>query len=296
MTTTDNSVAADVGPGRRGERTSARGATAGKATAKKPTARRGALGLLGKISLHVVFIGAILAFWQEETASGRLNPLLVPKPSDVVSQIWLPHNSGTILYNVQPTLQALAIGFVIGSIIAFVAAVVFSEIPSVGGFFENYIHALGAIPFMVLAPLLLIWFKTAVEASIFVVALTSFTSLFASVYTGLSTTDPRLLELGRILGANRLQVLTKLRWWAALPYLFSGLKGALPRAIFSAVVIEFLGTSRGLGYLMVSDGNNLDTAALFSDVIVLIIIIRGLLLIIRLVESRVLAWRPREHS
>lgn len=296
MTTTDDPVSVGVAPRQQEEGApAAQRAPAGK-TAKKPTARRSALGLLGKISLHVVFIGAILAFWQLETANGNFNPLLVPKPSDVVTHIWLPHNSGTIWYNVQPTLQSLAIGFVIGSVIAFVAAVIFSEIPRVGGFFENYIHALGAIPFMVLAPLLLIWFKTAVEASIFVVALTSFTSLFASVYTGLSTTDARLLELGRILGASRLQVLIKLRWWAALPYLFSGLKGALPRAIFSAVVIEFLGTSRGLGYLMVSDGNNLNTAALFADVVVLIIIIRGLLLIIRLAESRVLSWRPKEQS
>jgi len=292
MTAVDQTVARDADNLRRGE--SSAGAP-GSGRAKSKLARRGFVSA-GKISLHVLVVGSTLGFWQYQASTGRIDPLLLPKPTKIIAQIWRPHNSGTVWYNLHPTLESLLVGFAIGSAVAFLLAVIFAEVPVVGSFFENYIHALGAIPFMVLAPLLLIWFSQAIEASIFVVALTTFTSLFANLYTGLSNTDSRLLELGRILGVSRLQRLTKLRWWATLPYLFSGLKASLPRAIFSAVVIEFLGTSRGLGYLMVSDGNNLDTASLFADVIVLIVIIRSLLLFIHLVEERVLAWRPKEQS
>jgi NitT/TauT family transport system permease protein len=295
MTAVDERPGAPVAPEPRENGAAVRvgGPAAGRAARR--AGRRGA-GTTGKALLHVLFIGAILVAWQYESSSGRFDPLLVPQPTDIVTRIWQPHNSGTIWYNGLPTLQALLVGFAIGAVAAFVLAVVFTEIPALGGFFENYIHAIGAIPFMVLAPLLLIWFAQAIQASIFVVALTAFAALFANVYTGLSGTDPRLLELGRILGANRVQRLVKLRWWASLPYLFSGLKAALPRAVFSAVVIEFLGSSRGLGYLMVSDGNNLATASLFADVIVLIVVIRVLLVAIRVAERRVLSWRPKEQS
>jgi NitT/TauT family transport system permease protein len=292
MTAVDQTVVTEVDSLRRGESPAGGG---GRDRRRSRFARRGFVSL-GKISLHVLVIGGVLGFWQYQASSGRVDPLLLPKPTKIVAKIWQPHNSGTVWYNLHPTLESLFIGFLLGSIAAFVLAVIFAEVPVLGAFFENYIHALGAIPFIVLAPLLLIWFSTAIQASIFVVALTTFTSLFANLYTGLSNTDARLLELGRILGVTRIQRLTKLRWWATLPYLFSGLKASLPRAIFSAVVIEFLGTSRGLGYLMVSDGNNLDTAGLFADVIVLIVIIRALLLFIRLIEDRVLAWRPKEQS
>lgn len=265
-----------------------------------PEARPGLRGRLGRSrslavpALHVLFVAALLGLWQ--LASGRwIDPLLVASPSTIAQRLgdWL--GDGTLWDNLRPTLVALLVGFVIGTILAFAVAVLFTEVPPLGRFFENYILALGAVPFVALAPLLIIWFGLGLEPKIVVAALTTFCSFFANAFTGLRETDPQLLELGRILHASQRQRLTKLRFWSAMPYLTSGVKQSLPRAVFAVIVIEFLASNKGLGYLITSSGNNLDMPGLFGAVIVLVVVTQGLLFLIRLAEKRLLFWQPQER-
>jgi NitT/TauT family transport system permease protein len=265
-----------------------------------PQARQGLRGWLrrprslGVAGLHVLFVAALLGLWQ--FASGRwIDPLLIASPSTIAQRLgdWL--GDGTLWQNLRPTLVALLVGFVIGTILAFAVAVLFVEVPALGRFFENYILALGAVPFVALAPLLIIWFGLGLEPKIVVAALTTFCSFFANAFTGLRETDPQLLELGRILHASQRQRLTKLRFWSAMPYLTSGVKQSLPRAVFAVIVIEFLASNKGLGYLITSSGNNLDMPGLFGAVVVLVVVTQGLLLLIRLAEKRLLFWQPQER-
>lgn len=251
-------------------------------------------GRLGISLLHVLFVAAILGVWQY--ASGRwIDPLLVASPATIAVRLWQWLGNGTLWQNLEPTLVALLIGFVIGAIAAFAVAVVFAEIPPLGKFFENYILALGAVPFVALAPLLIIWFGLGLEPKIVVAALTAFCSFFANAFTGLRETNPQLLEMSRILHASRWQRLIKVRFWSAMPYLTSGIKQSLPRAVFAVIVIEFLASSKGLGYLITSSGNNLDMPGLFGAVLVLVIVTQGLLFLVRLAEQRLLFWQPQER-
>jgi len=245
-------------------------------------------------ALHVLFVAAILGVWQY--ASGRwIDPLLVASPSTIAVRLYQWLGNGTLWQNLRPTLIALLAGFVIGVIVALAAAVLFVEVAPLGRFFETYILALGAVPFVALAPLLIIWFGLGLEPKIVVAALTTFCSFFANAFTGLRETSPDLLELGRILHASRRQRLTKIQFWDAMPYLISGVKQSLPRAVFAVIVIEFLASNKGLGYLITSSGNNLDMPGLFGAVLVLVIVTQGLLFLVRLAEQRLLVWQPRER-
>jgi NitT/TauT family transport system permease protein len=80
-----------------------------------------------------------------------------------------------------------------------------------------------------------------------------------------------------------------------MPYLTSGIKQSLPRAVFAVIVIEFLASNKGLGYLITSSGNNLDMPGLFGAVLVLVIVTQGLLFLVRLAERRLLIWQPQER-
>lgn len=262
-------------------------------------ARAGGRGRVGRQALawpalHVLFVAALLVLWQ--FASGRLiDPLLVASPSTIAVRLYGWLGDGTLWQNLRPTLVALLAGFALGAALAFAVAVVFVEVPPLGRFFENYILALGAVPFVALAPLLVIWFGLGLEPKVVVAALTTFCSFFANAFTGLRETDPQLLELGRILRASRCQRLTKVRFWSAMPYLTSGIKQSLPRAVFAVIVIEFLASNKGLGYLVTSSGNNLDMPGLFAAVVVLVVVTQGLLFLVRLGEQRLLFWQPRER-
>ena len=245
-------------------------------------------------ALHVLFVAAFLGLWQY--ASGRwIDSLLVASPSTIAVRLYDWLLDGNLWLNLEPTLEALLVGFVIGTALAFVIAVVFADIPPLGRFFENYILALGAVPFVALAPLLIIWFGLGLEPKIVVAALTTFCSFFANAYTGLRETNPQLLELTRILNASRWQRLIKVQLWSAMPYLTSGVKQSLPRAVFAVIVIEFLASNRGLGYLITSSGNNLDMPGLFGAVVILVIVTQGLLYLVRLGEQRLLYWQPKER-
>lgn len=244
--------------------------------------------------LHVLFVAAILGVWQY--ASGRwIDSLLVASPSTIAVRLWDWLVDGNLWLNLEPTLEALLVGFVIGIAAGFAVAVVFVNVPPLGRFFENYILALGAVPFVALAPLLIIWFGLGLEPKIVVAGLTTFCSFFTNAYTGLRETNPQLVELTRILHASRRQRLTKVQFWSAMPYLTSGVKQSLPRAVFAVIVIEFLASNRGLGYLITSSGNNLDMPGLFGAVIVLVIVTQGLLYLVRLGEQRLLFWQPQER-
>jgi NitT/TauT family transport system permease protein len=245
-------------------------------------------------ALHVLFVAAFLGLWQY--ASGRwIDSLLVASPSTIAVRLYDWLLDGNLWLNLEPTLEALLVGFVIGTALAFVIAVVFADIPPLGRFFENYILALGAVPFVALAPLLIIWFGLGLEPKIVVAALTTFCSFFANAYTGLRETNPQLLELTRILNASRWQRLIKVQLWSAMPYLTSGVKQSLPRAVFAVIVIEFLASNKGLGYLITSSGNNLDMPGLFGAVVILVIVTQGLLYLVRLGEQRLLYWQPKER-
>jgi NitT/TauT family transport system permease protein len=245
-------------------------------------------------ALHAAFVAAFLGLWQY--ASGRwIDSLLVASPSTIAVRLYDWLLDGNLWLNLEPTLEALLVGFVVGTVLAFVVAVVFADIPPLGRFFENYILALGAVPFVALAPLLIIWFGLGLEPKIVVAALTTFCSFFANAYTGLRETSPQLLELTRILHASRRQRLTKVQFWSAMPYLISGVKQSLPRAVFAVIVIEFLASNRGLGYLITSSGNNLDMPGLFGAVVILVIVTQGLLYLVRLAEQRLLFWQPKER-
>jgi NitT/TauT family transport system permease protein len=244
--------------------------------------------------LHLAFIAALMGMWQY--ASGHwINPLLVASPWAILVRLWAWLTDGILLHNLEPTVEALLLGFFFGSVLAFIVAVFFAEVRPLGNFFESYILALGAVPFVAIAPLLIVWFGIGLEPKVVVSALTTFCAFFANAYTGLCETDPNLLELGRILRASRWQRLTKFHLWAAMPYLISGVKQALPRAVFATIVIEFLASSRGIGYLITQSGNNLDMPGLFTSVLVLVILSQGLIALVRLAERRLLFWQPQER-
>ena len=132
--------------------------------------------------------------------------------------------------------------------------------------------SLNMIPKVALGPLIIVWFKYGIGPNIMMAFAICFFPIVLTTARGLREVEPDLLDLVRSLHGSRWQLFIKIQFPGALPYIFSGMKVAAILAVAGAIVGEFLGSDRGLGYLMLQVQVTLDTAAMFMAVILITLI------------------------
>jgi putative hydroxymethylpyrimidine transport system permease protein len=144
---------------------------------------------------------------------------------------------------------------------------------------------------IVIAPILVVWFGYGIGPKLAVIALICFFPLAVNTLDGLRSVPRALVDMMRSLDAGRVRILTDVELPAALPYLFSGAKIAVAVAVIGAVFGEWVGASSGLGYLMLQDNAQLETARLFASVFVLSAIALTLFGIVASLERLAIRWR-----
>jgi NitT/TauT family transport system permease protein len=156
------------------------------------------------------------------------------------------------------------------------------------------------VPKVAVAPLFLVWFGVGVMPKILVAFLISFFPIVIDAAVGLRSMSPEMTDLARSMGATRMQVFARFRLPTSLPYLFSGLKVAATLAIAGAVVGEFVGADKGLGYLLLVTNSNMETSLMFAAIVALTIIGLTFFYLVELVESILIPWhvthRVREEA
>jgi NitT/TauT family transport system permease protein len=144
-----------------------------------------------------------------------------------------------------------------------------------------------------LAPILVVWFDTGLLSKVVMAAIISFFPVLVNTVQGLNSVEPEALDLMTIFAASKWQVLTKLQFPQALPYLFTGLKVSATFAVVGAVVAEFVGSSAGIGYIVKSSSYYLNTELTFAAIVVAAMIGFLFFLMVGLLESMVVFWRPK---
>lgn len=245
---------------------------------------------------HLLFIALVVWLWK--SASGvLLDELFLPDPFAVTSSLWEWIVSGHLWYHAQFSLLGMGIGFGLGAVAALFTAVLLASLPPrLGRFGEIYLIVFNSIPNIALVPIFLVWFGFGLETKILMGYITVYFIVFIASYQALRNTDVRFVELARVLEANRRQTLLKFRMLAAVPFLASAVKLALPATALAVVTAEFIGSARGLGYLLIRAGNLLNMADLFAGVIVVAALVQVLTLIASAAESRLLRWVPKEKK
>jgi NitT/TauT family transport system permease protein len=249
-----------------------------------------------KIAAHLLMLTVIGAAWQYTSDHFVADQMLLTGPIEVIQRLWTWLIDGTIAVNLAYTLGALIGGFIIGTVIAQVTAILLTEWPRVGQFLEPYIMALSAIPNIAFVPMFIVWFGIGIETKILICLKATFFVVFVNSYSGLRNTDAHLLEMARILKASRWQRLWHVKLMASVPFFLAGAKLAVPRALIAVVVAEFLASNKGIGYLIVRNAQLLDTAAVFAGTIVLTVIVYALIGLTTSIENRLLRWKPRERQ
>ncbi|HEX5882762.1 MAG TPA: ABC transporter permease, partial [Actinomycetota bacterium] len=207
-------------------------------------------GLAGRVLPPLLFSLVVLGAWQLYTELGDVNPLLLPSPLAVVQSV--VDNAALFADNAVVTLQEILLGFVGGAAAGIGLAVLLTYSRLAERAVYPWLVASQMIPIVAVAPILVVWFGFTIVPKVVVVALVCFFPVVVNTIDGLKAVDPEMVRLMRTLGMSRPRIMRSVRVPSALPYLFSGLKVAMALAVIGAVFGEWVGSSEGLGYLMLA--------------------------------------------
>ncbi len=245
--------------------------------------------------LPALLIAGLVGAWQVAASTGaiadalNLDPLLIPSPAEIATALW--DNRSLVAENAWVTMKEIFFGFLIGLAVGLAFGFLLRPFETLRLTFYPLIVASQAIPIIVFAPILVVWFGYGIGPKLAVVALVCFFPIAVATADGLRAVDVQAVKMMRTLDASRRQLLWRLEMPTALPFTFSGAKIGVTFAPIAAVFGEWVGSDSGLGHLILQDNAQLNTARVFAAALVLSAIAIGLYGLVALAERRVVTWR-----
>ena len=245
--------------------------------------------------LPAALIAALIGAWQIAAATGwiaaalNLEPFLVPSPAEVGDALW--NSRSLLLENTWVTLREILIGFAVGVLLGLALAIAmrFSRLLRDAVF--PLTVAVQAVPVVVIAPILVIWFGYGIWPKVIIVALACFFPIVVNTLEGLRGVDPEAVKMMRTLDASRWAIFRRVEAPTALPSFFAGAKIAVAIAPIVALFAELAGANSGLMLVITQANNNFQEPLVFAAVVILAVI--GVLLVglTALAQRLVVTWR-----
>ena len=229
---------------------------------------------LGRYTLGVTAHLLLLLAWYLFVSLGDVPKFVMPSPADTLAALFVPDYGWWT--NTLVTATEIFGGYSLALIVGVLLALLFTWSKTLESLMLPLLVTLNMIPKVALGPLIIVWFKYGVFPNSMMAFSIAVFPILLTTARGLREIEPDLLDLVRSLRGSRWQLFTKIQLPGALPYVFAGMKVAAILAVAGAIVGEFLGSDRGLGYLMLQVQVTLDTPAMFMAVILITLL--GMLL------------------
>ncbi len=253
--------------------------------------------------LQLAMLAGVLALWYVGTSPTLLPPLYFDdphkaafffgEPQKVFARIWEWFASGMIYTHLWVTLVETLLAFVVGTVLGLGVGLWLALSPTASALFDPYIKALNSMPRVILAPIFAVWFGLDIASKVALGVTLVFFIVFFNVYQGVREVSFTVLANARILGASERQLLRHVYVPSAMSWVFASLHNSVGLAFVGAVVGEYLGSSRGVGYLILQAEGTFDINAVFAGIVVLTAFALLLDWGVTLAERRLLLWQPR---
>jgi ABC-type nitrate/sulfonate/bicarbonate transport system permease component len=239
----------------------------------------------------VLLVAVLLGGWELYADVGGVDDFILPAPSQIATALW--DDRSLLWSNLLVTGQEVGLGILLALVLGFVLAVVLHFSGALRRGVYPLLVASQAVPIVIIAPLLVVWFGFGIVPKLAIIALVCFFPVVVTTLDALRSVDPDQLKLMRTLDATRWQAFRWAEAPAALPAALSGAKIAVAIAVIGAVFAEYAGSSEGLGHLMLQAIPQLETARAYAAVVLLAAFAILLFSALSLAERRLVPWAHR---
>ena len=247
---------------------------------------------------------AVFVFWHVLTAPGLLPPLFFDndrqaafffgEPLRILARIWIWFVRDADIYrHLAVTLTETVLAFGIGSLLGLATGLWLALSPLASAVLEPYITAFNSMPRIILAPIFAVWFGLGMASKVALGVTLVFFIVFFNVYQGVKEVSPVVLANARMLGASPKQLLRHVYLPSATSWVFSSLHTSVGLAFVGAVVGEYLGSSQGVGYLILQAEGSFDINTVMAGILVLTVFALLLDMLVGRIERRLMKWQPR---
>ena len=266
--------------------------------AQPPTANRPALGRrfrrrpispARRWALRIASVAAILIAWQ--LYGGSINPILLSDPSSVAVAFVDMVKDGSLGHALASSLAVLGLGFLFGAAAGVLIGLAAGRSDMVSALIDLPVSALYAVPAVALVPVIVLWFGFAVTAKTVVVFLFVIFPVLINTTRGVREVDPELLEVARSFCSSERRMWFDLILPSALPFIVTGLRLAIGRALIGVIVAEYYTSLSGLGDLITTNASNFQTARMFVPIVVIALLGVVFTALLELAERRLVPWR-----
>jgi NitT/TauT family transport system permease protein len=252
---------------------------------------------------QVAILLGLFAFWHVFTHPSLIPPFYFDNPNkaafffgqplEVLERIWVWFSSGSIYAHLWVTLMETALAFVIGTAGGLAIGLWLALSPTAAILLDPYIKAVNSMPRVILAPIFGVWFGLGMASKVALGVTLVFFIVFFNVYQGVREVSHTVLANARMLGANERQLLRSVYIPSATSWVFASLHNSVGLAFVGAVVGEYLGSSEGVGYLILQAEGTFDINSVFAGILVLTAFALILDWMVTLAERRLMVWQPR---
>lgn len=253
-----------------------------------------------QLAIQLTPLAVILLLWEVGTGAFNvpqfIEPALVGKPSVIIKEVWELLSSGVIFQHIFVTFQEAMTGLALAMTGGISLGIVLAYSPSGAKIALPYVQIFNSLPRIALAPFFIVWFGIGLLSKVLLAALAAFFPIFFTTYQGLQSIERELVAAFQVMGANRWQMLHMVVLPSVLSWVIAGIRTSLGMALVGALVAEYIGSTQGLGYLLMAAQGTLNVDKAWAILVVLASISVLLDWGVRVLEAYVLRWRPNPRE
>jgi ABC-type nitrate/sulfonate/bicarbonate transport system permease component len=245
---------------------------------------------MGMAQITAINLTLFFLLWEYIAYLEVFPSIFFPGPSDIVREYRAMIADGSLVHNASYSFRNLAIGFTIAAILGVTIGLAAGTMRWLNTILSPYYWSLNAMPNLAILPLIILWFGFGPEAKIILIVLNATLPILINTLAGVSTVDQSLIRVARSLNANRLQRFWKIVIPYTLPFILTGFKLGLSSALTATVISEMLGSSQGLGYVIIRKVEAFNPAGVFAMLLLLAAIALIMVNSMQALQYRVTPW------
>lgn len=255
---------------------------------------------------QAALLALLFVAWYALTSPTLLPPIYFAEPNQaafffgepikVFERLWRWFATGEIYEHLWVTLVETLLAFLIGTVFGVVVGLWLALAPAASAVLDPYIKAVNAMPRVILAPIFFVWFGLDIASKVALGVTLVFFIVFFNVYQGVSEVSPVVLANARMLGATPRQLLRHVYVPSAMSWVFASLHNSVGLAFVGAVVGEYLGSARGVGYLIHQAEGFFDMNTVVAGIVLLTVFALTLDWAVGIAEKRLMVWQPRSSE